>query len=75
MRDNIEAVLVLIVFVWVIPMIVEFVLHRRRAKAEALAAATSETTAASAAARRADRYQAPGRRPTGPCHDREGAGP
>jgi membrane-associated protein len=34
-RDNIEAVLVLIVFVSVIPMIVELILHRRRAKAEA----------------------------------------
>jgi membrane-associated protein len=45
-RDNIEAVLILIVFVSVIPMIVEFFLHRRRAKAEALAAATTETTAA-----------------------------
>ena len=45
-RDNIEAVLILIVFVSIIPMIVEFVLHRRRAKAEALAAATTETTAA-----------------------------
>ena len=44
-RDNIEAVLILIVFVSVIPMMVEFVLHRRRVKA-ALAAATSETTAA-----------------------------
>ncbi|HZA72502.1 MAG TPA: VTT domain-containing protein [Propionibacteriaceae bacterium] len=45
-RDNIEAVLILIVFVSIIPMIVEFVLHRRRAKAEALAGATTETTAA-----------------------------
>ena len=44
-RNNIEAVLILIVFVSVIPMIVEFFLHRRRVKA-ALAAATSETTAA-----------------------------
>ena len=45
-RNNIEAVLILIVFVSVIPMIVELILHRRRAKAEALAAATTETTAA-----------------------------
>ena len=45
-RDNIEAVLILIVLVSVIPMGVEFLLHRRRAKAEALAAATTETTAA-----------------------------
>jgi membrane-associated protein len=44
-RNNIEAVLILIVFVSVIPMIVEFLLHRRRAKA-ALTAATSESTAA-----------------------------
>ncbi len=36
-RDNIEAVLILIVFVSIIPMIVEFLLHRRRAKAEAAA--------------------------------------
>ena len=43
-RENIEAVLILIVVVSIIPMIVELILHRRRAKAE-LAAATSETTA------------------------------
>ena len=43
-RDNIEAVLVLIVFVSVIPMIVEFLLHRRRARLERVAAAT-ETAA------------------------------
>jgi membrane-associated protein len=36
-RDNIEAVLILIVFVSIIPMIVELILHRRRAKAEAAA--------------------------------------
>lgn len=34
-RNNIEAVLILIVVVSVIPMVVEFLLHRRRAKAEA----------------------------------------
>ena len=45
-RDNIEAVLILIVLVSLVPMGVEFLLHRRRAKAEALAAATTETTAA-----------------------------
>jgi membrane-associated protein len=45
-RDNIEAVLILIVFVSVIPMIVEFILHRRRAKAEALASTSTETTPA-----------------------------
>ena len=45
-RNNIEAVLILIVVVSVIPMVVEFFLHRRRAKAEALAAAASETTTA-----------------------------
>ena len=45
-RNNIEAVLILIVVVSVIPMIVELILHRRRAKAEALAATTTETTAA-----------------------------
>jgi membrane-associated protein len=33
-HDNIEVVLILIVFVSVIPMIVEFLLHRRRAKAK-----------------------------------------
>ncbi len=37
-RDNLEAALILIVFVSVIPMLVEYVLHRRRAK-QALAAA------------------------------------
>ena len=37
-RNNIEAVLILIVVVSVIPMVVEFLLHRRRAKAEAAAA-------------------------------------
>ena len=31
-RDNLEAALILIVFVSVIPMLVEYVLHRRRAK-------------------------------------------
>ena len=31
-QNNIEAVLILIVFVSVIPMLVEFLLHRRRAK-------------------------------------------
>jgi len=45
-RDNIEAVLILIVFVSVIPMIVELILHRRRAKAEALAATSTGTTPA-----------------------------
>ena len=40
-RDNIEAVLILIVFVSVIPMIVEFLLHRRRAKLERVAAETA----------------------------------
>ena len=45
-RDNIEAVLILIVVVSIIPMVVEFFLHRRRARAEALAAATTETTTA-----------------------------
>ena len=45
-RDNIEAVLILIVLVSLVPMAVEFLLHRRRAKAEATAAAASETTAA-----------------------------
>jgi membrane-associated protein len=45
-RENIEAVLILIVVVSIIPMIVELILHRRRAKAEALAASTTETTTA-----------------------------
>ena len=45
-RDNIEAVLILIVLVSLVPMGIEFLLHRRRAKAEALAATTTETTAA-----------------------------
>jgi membrane-associated protein len=45
-RNNIEAVLILIVVVSLVPMVVEFLLHRRRAKTEALAAATTETTAA-----------------------------
>jgi membrane-associated protein len=45
-RENIEAVLILIVVVSIIPMIVELILHRRRAKAEGLAASTTETTAA-----------------------------
>jgi membrane-associated protein len=45
-RNNIEAVLILIVLVSLVPMGVEFVLHRRRAKAEALDAATTGTTAA-----------------------------
>ena len=44
-RSNIEAVLILIVVVSIIPMIVEFFLHRRRAKAEA-AAADKETATA-----------------------------
>ena len=44
-RDNIEAVLILIVLVSLVPMGVEFLLHRRRAKAEALAASTTSTTA------------------------------
>jgi membrane-associated protein len=44
-RDNIEAVLILIVFVSIIPMIVEFVLHRRRAKAAAAAATAEQETA------------------------------
>jgi membrane-associated protein len=45
-RENIEAVLILIVVVSLVPMVVEFFLHRRRAKAEALAAATTGTTPA-----------------------------
>jgi membrane-associated protein len=45
-RNNIEAVLILIVVVSIIPMIVELILHRRRAKAETLAATTTKTTAA-----------------------------
>ena len=44
-RNNIEAVLILIVVVSVIPMVVEFFLHRRRAKAE-LAAGDNAGTAA-----------------------------
>ena len=36
-RSNIEAVLILIVVISVIPMVVEYLLHRRRAKAEAAA--------------------------------------
>jgi membrane-associated protein len=43
-RENIEAVLILIVFVSIIPMLVELMLHRRRAKAEAAAATESVTT-------------------------------
>ncbi len=38
-RNNIEAVLILIVLISVIPMIVEFLLHRRRARRERAAAA------------------------------------
>ena len=45
-RDNIEAVLILIVFVSIIPMIVEFVLHRRRVRLEAVAAARRAAPAA-----------------------------
>ena len=37
-KNNIEAVLVLIVFVSLIPMLVEYLLHRRRAKKAAAAA-------------------------------------
>ena len=44
-HDNLEAALILIVFISVIPMVVEYVLHRRRAKPRHRAAA-SETTAA-----------------------------
>jgi membrane-associated protein len=36
-RNNIEAVLILIVAVSLLPMVVEFLLHRRRARAEAAA--------------------------------------
>jgi membrane-associated protein len=36
-RNNIEAVLILIVVVSLLPMVVEFLLHRRRARAEAAA--------------------------------------
>lgn len=39
-HDNLEAALILIVFISVIPMLVEYVLHRRRAR-QALAAATA----------------------------------
>ena len=42
-KNNIEAVLILIVFISVIPMIVEFLLHRRRARLER--AATEAETA------------------------------
>jgi membrane-associated protein len=41
-HDNLEAALILIVFISVIPMLVEYVLHRRRAR-QALAAATAAT--------------------------------
>ena len=41
-QNNIEAVLVLIVFVSLIPMLVEYLLHKRRAK-QALAAAAAPT--------------------------------
>jgi membrane-associated protein len=41
-RNNIEAVLIMIVVVSLVPMVVEFLLHRRRAKAEA---ATTESVA------------------------------
>ena len=39
-HDNLEAALILIVFISVIPMLVEYVLHKRRAR-QALAAATA----------------------------------
>ena len=42
-HDNLEAALILIVFISVIPMLVEYVLHRRRAK-QALAAAAATPT-------------------------------
>lgn len=38
-HDNLEAALILIVFISVIPMIVEYVLHRRRARKESATAA------------------------------------
>ena len=41
-HDNLEAALILIVFISVIPMMLEYVLHKRRAK-QALAAATAPT--------------------------------
>jgi membrane-associated protein len=44
-RDNIEAVLILIVLVSVIPMVVEFLLHRRRARRERAAAETETAPA------------------------------
>lgn len=43
-RDNLEAALILIVFVSVIPMLVEYVLHRRRAKQVLADAAGSPTS-------------------------------
>jgi membrane-associated protein len=43
-RDNLEVALILIVFVSVIPMLVEYVLHKRRAKQAAATAGTAPTT-------------------------------
>jgi membrane-associated protein len=43
-RHNIEAVLILIVVVSLLPMVVEFLLHRRRARAEAAATQNTATT-------------------------------
>ena len=43
-HDNLEAALILIVFISVIPMLVEYALHKRRAKLALAAAAATPTT-------------------------------
>ena len=43
-QDNLEVALILIVFVSVIPMLVEYVLHKRRSKQAAATTGTTPTT-------------------------------
>jgi membrane-associated protein len=45
-HDNLETALILIVFISVIPMLVEYVLHKRRAKVALAAAAAVPTNPA-----------------------------